>query len=104
MHTLATPEEIERAATTPPADSRAWFRGAVSAKFGEDVIAASWQTMILKVGDVSARLATNDVDGLTREQVGAIIDAAGTTAELLHGLQAVGIEPNNTYVTHHNKS
>ncbi|WIM69736.1 depupylase/deamidase Dop [Corynebacterium suedekumii] len=103
MLTMASEEEIENAVLTPPADSRAWFRGAVSAKFGEDVIAASWQTMILKAGEGTARLATNDVDGMTRETVGAIIDDASTTEELLTGLQGIGVEPAH-YVTHHNKN
>lgn len=103
MATLATGEEIREAAKTPPADSRAWFRGAVSARFGEDVIAASWQTMILKYSEGTARLQTNDVDKLTREHVGEIINSAENTDELLAGLAEIGIEPDH-YITHHNKT
>lgn len=103
MATLATEEEIREAAKTPPADSRAWFRGAVSARFGEDVIAASWQTMILKYSEGTARLQTNDVDKLTREHVGEIINSAENTDELLAGLAEIGIEPDH-YITHHNKT
>ncbi|QGU04597.1 depupylase/deamidase Dop [Corynebacterium comes] len=103
MVTLATEEEIREAAQTPPADSRAWFRGAVSARFGEDVIAASWQTMIIKYSDGTARLQTNDVDKFTREHVGDIINSAGNTDELLAGLAQIGLEAEH-YITHHNKT
>lgn len=103
MVTLATGEEIREAAKTPPADSRAWFRGAVSARFGEDVIAASWQTMILKYSEGTARLQLNDVDKLTREHVGEIINSAENTDGLLAGLAEIGIAPDH-YITHHNKA
>ncbi|RSZ63473.1 proteasome accessory factor PafA2 [Corynebacterium hylobatis] len=103
MLTLATDEEIEQAANTPPADSRAWFRGAVSARFGEDIIAASWQTMILKYSEGTARLQTGEVDKLTREHVGEIINSAENTDELLAGLAEIGFTPDH-YITHHNKT
>ncbi|AGF72471.1 hypothetical protein A605_07345 [Corynebacterium halotolerans YIM 70093 = DSM 44683] len=102
MKTLATSEEIERAATTPPADSRAWFRGAVSAKFGENVIAASWQTMILRYAEGSAKIGIVTVNEFDREHVGHIIDAADTVEDLLAGLERIGI-PAEHYQTHHNK-
>ncbi|MDO5511145.1 depupylase/deamidase Dop [Corynebacterium sp.] len=103
METLATEEEIARAAEVPPADSRAWFRGAVSARFPDDVIAASWQTMILKHSAGTARFQTNEVDKLTREHVGDVIESAADTDELVAALTEMNYAPD-TYVTHHNKS
>ncbi|GAB3695577.1 depupylase/deamidase Dop [Corynebacterium nasicanis] len=103
METIASEEEIARAAEVPPADSRAWFRGAVSARFPDDVIAASWQTMILKHSGGTARFQTTEVDKLTREHVGEIIDSSATTDELIAALTALDFAPDH-YVTHHNKS
>ena len=103
METIATEEEIARAAHEPPADSRAWFRGAVSARFPDDVIAASWQTMILKHSEGTARFQTNEVDRLTREHVGEIINSSADTDELIRKLTEIDFAPDH-YVTHHNKS
>ncbi len=103
MTTLASREEIEHAAVHPPADSRAWFRGAVSAKFGEDVIAASWQTMVLKYPEGSAKISIDTVDDFGRDHIGELIDAADTTTELLSALEGIGHTPQY-YRTHHNRS
>ncbi len=103
MRTLATDEEIAHAADTPPADSRAWFRGAISAKFGENVIAASWQTMILRYEGGSAKIAITAVDRFDREHVGHIIDAAADVEELITELDKAGI-PAEHYTTHHNRA
>lgn len=103
MQTIASQEEIEAAAQNPPTDSRAWFRGAVSARFGEDVIAASWQTLILKFSDGTARLSLTDVDKFTEEHVGEILNSAADTDELLAKLEAIGIGAEK-YITHHNKT
>ncbi|RNE49148.1 depupylase/deamidase Dop [Corynebacterium alimapuense] len=91
MSTLASADEIAAAAITPPADSRAWFRGRVSARFGEDVIAASWQALLLKTTQGSVRLAINDVDGFTKAQVGELVERVENTDELVAGLAKLGL-------------
>lgn len=91
MKTLVSREEIEAAAVTPPKSSRAWFRGKVVAKFGESVTAASWQTMVLNLGEESAKITLTEVDGTNQEQVGHLIDRAATIAELVELLQAEGL-------------
>lgn len=82
MRTLVGQEEIARAATTAPATSRAWFRGCISARFPEEVTAASWQSLL--VG--STRLSMPEVGSLTEEEAGEILRTAGSAAEALRAL------------------
>ncbi len=84
MRRLVTDDEIERARTTPPEDTRAYFRGRVMEKFGRSVVAASWDSVIF---DVQGRTALQRVPLLdplrgTREQVGQMIDSCHTVADL----------------------
>ncbi|HZK32404.1 MAG TPA: depupylase/deamidase Dop [Corynebacterium sp.] len=83
MHTLVDPATIEHALHTPPTDSRAWFRGRVTQKFAADIAAASWQSIEFTNGQ---RLDIIDVEGWTKEQVGALVDQAGTVEELVAGV------------------
>ena len=73
MRRLVTDEEIERARTTPPEDTRAYFRGRVMEKFGRSVVAASWDSVIFDVPGRPALQRVPLLDPLrgTREQVGA---------------------------------
>ncbi|MFH0410583.1 depupylase/deamidase Dop [Corynebacterium sp. L4756] len=105
MRTLVSQEEIEKAATTPPADSRAYFRGRVSEKFGEDVLASNWQLISLteKVttegADTTAHLAHirfDDVDGFSQSDVGDVIKTSTNVTALLERLSKQGIEINRT--------
>lgn len=102
MKTLVSEEEIAQAAEQPPQDSRAYFRGRVCAKFPDDVIAASWQTVVLKHSAGTAKFSTNAVDGYTREQVGEIVEGANTPDELVERMHAAGLEPMY-YHTHHER-
>ena len=76
MRRLVTDDEIERARTQPPEDTRAYFRGRVMEKFGASVVAASWDSVIFDVPDRPALQRIPLLDPLrgTREQVGQMID------------------------------
>src|SRR5690349_5882694 len=50
MERLLDDDEIERAMTTPPEDTRAYFRGRCLAQYADDVAAASWDSVIFDVG------------------------------------------------------
>jgi len=41
--------EVERAVSEPPEDTRAYFRGRCLAKYGENVAAASWDSVIFDI-------------------------------------------------------
>ena len=97
MRQLFSTADIEHAASTPPEDTRAYFRGRVTQKFGEDVIAASWQSLTFRVGEGSAApwatVPMDETTSLTRTECGEIIEAARTVEDLLQGLTDSGIHP-----------
>ncbi|WP_300917706.1 depupylase/deamidase Dop, partial [Corynebacterium stationis] len=100
MRTLVSQEEIEAAKTTPPHDTRAYFRGRVTEKFGEDVLATNWQVMsvqehqVTQGTDTTAHLAhirLDDVGSFNHQAVGEIIDASSTVSGLVKKLEEQGI-------------
>ncbi|WP_342319733.1 depupylase/deamidase Dop [Corynebacterium mayonis] len=83
MTTLATPEEISRAATQPPQDSRAWFRGEVTAKFSANIRASSWQSIVFDTAAGVRRVPIDAVDGFTEAQFGEVLKRSDTVDDLL---------------------
>ncbi len=65
MDTLAEPSDIERAASTPPQDTRAALRGTIVERFEEYVESASWQSILLNTpqGTVTLHLDTVEWSG-----------------------------------------
>ncbi|MHA2788973.1 depupylase/deamidase Dop [Corynebacterium sp. S7] len=102
MKTLVSAEEIERAAHEAPESSRAYFRGRVSEKFGDDVIASSWQTVIVKYSEGTAKIAITDVDKFTGEEMSEILNNSATTDELIAALEEINQSPTY-YHTHHER-
>lgn len=86
MRTLVDEETIKRAVTEPPTDSRAYFRGRVSEKFGEDIVASSWQSVIFSVNNQPHRLPMDKVDGFTKEEIGELVERAEDITALMKGL------------------
>lgn len=86
MKTMVGQDVIERAVTEPPAESRAYFRGRVASRFGEDVAASSWQSILFNDGGELRRVDMDTVDSYTKAEVGALVDGAATVSELLEGL------------------
>ena len=88
MQRLLAPEEVERARTYPPEDTRAFFRGRVMDKFGSSVVAASWDSVIFDVPERPALQRVPLLDPLrgTREQVGQMIEECADVTELFAAL------------------
>jgi Pup amidohydrolase len=87
MERLVTDEEVERAVTTPPADTRAYFRGRCLAQFPAQVAAASWDSVIFDVGRESLqRVPTLEPLRGTQAHVGALLDSCETAEDLLDAL------------------
>ncbi|NAZ86025.1 depupylase/deamidase Dop [Kineococcus indalonis] len=85
---LVAEEDVQRAVTHPPEDTRAYFRGECLARYGSRVAAASWDSVIF---DVPGRGALQRVPTLeplrgTREHVGALLDRCTTAEELVSAL------------------
>ena len=85
---LVTDAEVEAAITAPPPDTRAYFRGRVLEKFGDAVIAAGWDSIILDSGrDALQRIPMMEPGRGTKSQVGDLLDRVQTPGELLDALR-----------------
>lgn len=88
---LVDDTRVEEAMLHPPADTRAWFRGACIERFRGDIVAASWDSITFDVGTGSLRrLPMNDPLKGTRAGVGAIVEASRGADDLLRRLSAGG--------------
>ena len=85
---IVTDAEVEAATTAPPPDSRAYFRGRVLERFGDDVVAAGWDALILDTGrDALSRIPMMEPGRGTRAHVEALLDGVTTAAELVDALR-----------------
>ena len=105
MRTLVDREVIDAAKTAPPSDSRAYFRGRVTEKFGQDVLATNWQMMSVQErqskdgADTTSSLAHirfDDVDRFNQDEVGELIDSSSSVSELVKQLEEQGIAIQRT--------
>lgn len=87
MKRLVSEEDVLRAVTQPPEDTRAYFRGRCVSKFADKLAAASWDSVIFDVGRESlVRIPTLDPARGTRSHVGALLDASDDAADLVDAL------------------
>jgi proteasome accessory factor A len=85
---LTTDEEIDRAISEPPEDTRAYFRGRCISKFPASIAAASWDSVIFDSGrDALQRVPLREPLRGTRAHVEALLDAAEDAAGLIDALQ-----------------
>jgi proteasome accessory factor A len=85
---LVSEEEILAAVENPPEDTRAYFRGRCLSRYGANVAAASWDSVIFDVPGRGAlqRVPTLDPTRGTKEHVGALLDRCATAADLVDAL------------------
>ncbi|WP_370948953.1 depupylase/deamidase Dop [Amycolatopsis sp. cg5] len=87
MKRLVTEEEVQAAITTPPSDTRAYFRGRALEKYATSIAAASWDSVIFDVGRESlVRIPTLEPLRGTKAHVGKLLDDAATAEELVEAL------------------
>jgi proteasome accessory factor PafA2 len=87
MQTLVTEDEVTRAVTAPPEDTRAYFRGRCLEKFPNEIAAASWDSVIFDVGRESLqRVPTLEPLRGTRAHVGELLDSCDSALELVDTL------------------
>ncbi|MCA5893534.1 proteasome accessory factor PafA2 [Isoptericola sp. NEAU-Y5] len=89
---LVDEQRVADAVHHPPADTRAWFRGEVMARYPDEVSAASWDSVIFDVAGAPAlqRVPMLDPTRGTRRHIGALLDASPDAAALLKGLRGDG--------------
>lgn len=84
LERLVPEPAVESAVTDPPEDTRAWFRGECVRRFGDDVRAASWDSVVML--DERGRLRRVQVPeptAATRERVSGLLGRHTRTATLL---------------------
>src|SRR5438067_8684916 len=87
MQTMFSPEEVRRAMTEPPEDTRAYFRGRCLAQYASEVVAASWDSVIFDVGRESlVRVPMMEPLRGTRSHVGALFDRCPSAKDLLEAI------------------
>lgn len=89
METLYTPAQIAHAATTPPEDTRAYFRGRVLSQYPEHVVAASWDSVSFSIPGARKleRIATLEPLRGTKKLVGELFDADLSISEFIGTLK-----------------
>ena len=85
---LVDEAEVERAVIEPPADTRAFFRGRSIARFGDQISAASWDSIVFDIPGAPTlrRVPMRDPLRGTADHVGALFERSANATELLDAL------------------
>ena len=87
LRRLFSDEETERAAAHPPAETRAFFRGACVDRFAGALLAANWDSLLFDVGEASLkRVPMMEPRRGTRALVGELLDSCRSAADMLRAL------------------
>ena len=87
MKRLVTEQQVIDAVDNPPTDTRAYFRGECLRRFGADIAAASWDSVIFDLGgDSLVRIPTLEPLRGSKAHVGALLDSVDTAVELVEQL------------------
>ncbi|HEV2810714.1 MAG TPA: proteasome accessory factor PafA2 family protein, partial [Acidimicrobiales bacterium] len=87
MQRLTTDDEVASATTEPPPTTRAWFRGKCLQRWGSQIVAANWDSMVFDVGsDPLRRVPMMEPLKGTAEMVDGLLDECATPTELLQRL------------------
>ena len=89
LERLVSEEAVAEAATRPPATTRAWFRGQCLAKFGTQIAAANWDSMVFDLGgEPLKRVAMMEPLRGTEDIVGPLLEECQDAGELIRRLGA----------------
>jgi len=86
---LVDPAEVESAVAEPPRDTRAYFRGRAVARFGAEVCAASWDSVVFDVPGAPSlqRVPVRDPLRGTAAHLADVLETAADAGELLARLR-----------------
>jgi proteasome accessory factor A len=84
---IVTDDEISKAIYDPPKDTRAYFRGRCLQKYSEEIVSASWDSVIfdLREGPLKKIFMLEPLRG-TEVHVRQLLDESPTAADLLRNL------------------
>ena len=84
---VVSEHDVLQAVDNPPTDTRAYFRGECLRRFGADIAAASWDSVIFDLGgDSLVRIPTLEPLRGSKAHVGALLDSVNSAAELVEQL------------------
>ena len=84
---IVTDEEIERAITEPPVDTRAYFRGECIRRYGESVFGVNWDSISFNLGDDPIkRILMNEPLKGTKAHVEELLESSPTAEALVRNL------------------
>ena len=86
---IVTDEEITRAMTNPPEDTRAYFRGQCLRRYGGEVFGVNWDSISFGIGDepIKRVLMAEPLKG-SRAHVEELLDRSPTAVELVKNIRA----------------
>jgi proteasome accessory factor PafA2 len=89
LETMVTEAQWRPSMIDPPDTTRAFFRGRCLAKYGSDIVAANWDSLVFDVGaEPLKRVPMLEPLRGTREMVGRLLEESATAADLLGRLGA----------------
>lgn len=90
LERITSDDDVRHAMAHPPEDTRAYFRGECLRRYGSEVAAASWDSVIFDVPgyDALQRVPMLEPVRGTRSHVGGLLDTSTSAAELIAALRA----------------
>ncbi|MFQ5897875.1 MAG: depupylase/deamidase Dop [Candidatus Methylomirabilia bacterium] len=84
---IVTDDEVSKAIYDPPKDTRAYFRGMCLQKYADEIVSASWDSVIfdLKEGPLKKIFMLEPLRG-TEAHVRQLLSESPTAADLLHNI------------------
>lgn len=87
VETMFSEEEVEAATTTPPEETRAYFRGECVARYPDSLVAANWDSLVFDTGDSSlTRVPMMEPLRGGKDRVAGLLDGSPDAAGLLAAL------------------
>ncbi|SEK96782.1 depupylase/deamidase Dop [Rhodococcus maanshanensis] len=87
MERLVSEQQVLDAIRNPPTDTRAYFRGECLRRFGADIAAASWDSVIFDLGgDSLVRIPTLEPLRGSKAHVGKLLESVDSAADLVDQL------------------
>jgi len=87
LEIMADPDLVKRAVTDPPEETRAYFRGECVRRWGDQVVAANWDSLVFDVGvDPLRRIPMLEPTRGTRQHVATVLEECETPLELVERL------------------
>ncbi|MDJ0787126.1 MAG: depupylase/deamidase Dop [Myxococcota bacterium] len=86
---VVSDEEVTRAITEPPEDTRAYFRGQCLKRYGDEVFGVNWDSISFGIGDepIKRVLMAEPLKG-SKSHVEELLERSRTAAELVANLRA----------------